>query len=153
MLILSNLVRPYLDEILVEAVIATIPASNAVHKTSSRDVNIGADKARPRLGRGWTRAEKVALSLLCQSGIRFVPSQVGQASPLEYKGAHSGESIGLRAIVAAIGEDQVVVRDTGASVESVAQIIRQIECLLQEGVDFARLLIISFLSIKETGKY
>ena len=145
--------RFYLDEILVEAVIATVPATNSVHKSTCRDVDVGAHKTRPWLGRGRPRAQKIALSLLCQSSVCVVSSQVRQVSPLKHQSTDSGESICLRTIVAAIGEEQIVGRHSGAGLKCIAQGVCETGCLLQEAVDFARLLRVSFSPLPVTGGY
>jgi hypothetical protein len=84
----------YLDEILVKAVITSVPTARSVLELASVDVNVGAHKTRPRLGGSWLRAQKVALGFLCQGAVCFVSGQVGQAGPFHHQGADGSESVG-----------------------------------------------------------
>ena len=121
----------YLDKILVEAVVATIPPTHRIHETTVSDVDVGAYKTRPWLSQRWLRIQEVALSPLCQSTICVVASQIRQTSPLQYQSAGSGKSIGLRTVVASVAENEIVGWDARRGVESIAQIVGEIHCLLQ----------------------
>jgi hypothetical protein len=98
----------YLDKIFVETVVATIPTTHRIHKTTVNDVDVGAYKTRPWLSQRWLRIQEVALSPLCQSTVCIVASQIRQTSPLQYQSAGSGKSIGLRAVVASVTENEIV---------------------------------------------
>ena len=128
-----------LDKVLIKAVVATVPPTNGVHETSVRNVNVSAHKARPRLRRRWLGAQKIALSFLCESTICIVASEIRKMSPLQHESAGSGESVRRRAIVAPVTENEIVVWDTGRSIECVAQVVGKVDRLLEEGIDFARL--------------
>lgn len=133
----------YLDEVLVEAVISAIPPASGVDKTPSGDVDVSTHETRPRLCECWARIQEIAFGLLCQRAICIVASQIGQASPLQYQGADGGKSVGLRTIIAAISKQEVIGGDTRRCFESVAQIVGEVDGLLQESVDFAFLLNVS----------
>lgn len=72
----------YLDEVFIEAVVATIPPTSSVHETSVGDVDVSAHKARPWLRSRWLGVQEVALGFLCESTVCIVASQVRQTSPL-----------------------------------------------------------------------
>lgn len=126
-----------LDEVLVERVGATIPSARGIDETTGVDINVGAHEAWPWLGRSRLGAKKVALGFLGELGVGLISSQIGQASPFEHQGAGGGQAVGARSVIAAVAEDEVVVRNAGRSLESVAHVVRQVHCLVQKRVDFA----------------
>ena len=72
-----------------------------------------------------------------------VATEVGQVRPLEHKGADGREAVGCGAVVAAVAEDQVVIRDAGRCVEGVGEVVGEVDGLFKEDVDFVALFLSS----------
>lgn len=131
-----GVVQVHLDEVLVEAVGAAVPAAGVVDKGARGRVNVGPDQARERLG-GPLGRQEVRLAPLGQLGVGGVARQVGQARPLEDQGAGAGEAVLAR--VDALGrarvEDDVAGGDAAVGAKGDGQSIGQRLGLRQERVD------------------
>jgi hypothetical protein len=120
----------HLDEVLVETVIATVPSALSIHKSSGNNVDIRTNKTRPGFRRRWKRTQEVTFGFLCQRTICLITSQIRQVGPLQHQSAHSGESVCLGAVIAAVTEQEVVGGNARRSVESVAQVVGEVDGLL-----------------------
>ena len=125
----------HLDQILIKAIIAAVPASSGVHEQPTREIHIGAHEA----GKGFVGyrhgVQKVRFGSLHQGAVRRVTGQVGQTLPFEAKSPYNGEPTGRASVGGFVGEVQVVGWYTGRGIECETQTVRKAFRLREESVD------------------
>ena len=67
--------------------------------------------------------------------VRRIFDKVGQAGPFQYESADCSEFVRGQAIIAAVADVDVVVRDTCGGVEGEGDVISQALCLFEEDWD------------------
>jgi len=88
-----RIVDVHLEEVLVEAVVAAVPAASGVEEAAVRDCDCGAQEA----GEGdivvWSGGEEVGFRFLGQGTISGVPREVGEVLPFQHEGADGCEFV------------------------------------------------------------
>lgn len=130
-----GVVQVHLDEVLVEAVGASGPATVAVEELAV----LGADGVAGQTGPGLGSAlglEEMHLALLGELGIGLVASEVGKTGPLEDERAHFSKATAGGAADAGLGvERHVAVSNTAGGVEGNAERVGEAGGLVEESVD------------------
>lgn len=133
-----RIIDVHLDQVLVEAVVAAVPAALTVQKGAVLGAHVRAHQAGPRL-RSPCRAEQVVLGPLRELRIRLVSGEVAETRPFENKGANLCDVVGrCAAVLLHRVEVDGAVGHAAGRVKGHAETVGECLRLLEERFDFLR---------------
>lgn len=141
-----GVVHPHFEEVFVEAVCASRPASISILECAIFDEDIEADKAgegfndifgSPAGWTPWCGQEEEHLGVVCKVFIFVFASQGGKASPFQNKSASRGEIVCRRGIVEGLFWSvhlpiEIVVWYAAGCVEGNTELVCKLLCLFEE---------------------
>lgn len=128
-------IHVHLDQVLVEAIVVTRPATAAIQETAVLGANECANQTGPSLGSS-LGTQQIVLRLLRQGSIRLVAAQVTEMGPFKNQCANFSNVVPVSAAVL-LGwvQKDGWVGDAAGRVKCHAETVSKCLRLLQEGID------------------
>lgn len=115
-----RVVHVHLEQILVERVVATLPAASCVQEQTGRNVNVGSQQTWEGLTGCRLRVQQVRLAFLGKLGVSLISRKVGQPCPFKNQTSNGRKPIAGRIISAPVTEVEIVAWYAGGSVKGKA---------------------------------